>query len=226
MSKTKITVIENNAEVKNLIQGFLTSKGYEVELSPSSDVAQQTYSNPSAKTDLIIMDAVGGAALVNQMKKLQPYTPVILLSTAETQEQANEGVRSGAIFYLLKQQLKLSELGMVVEMALKQSKLQKEVIQLRDQISVDEQNSSQSIFADFPNLGELEKRYMKIVLEKTKGRKEKAARILGINRRTLYRKEREYGWVADDGSQTDSSEAAPAGAKPNVDLGLQSGMDH
>lgn len=50
-----------------------------------------------------------------------------------------------------------------------------------------------------PTLEEIEKRYMKFVLEKTGGRKEKAAQILGVNRRTLYRKEREYGFVADTG---------------------------
>ncbi len=51
------------------------------------------------------------------------------------------------------------------------------------------------LYTDFPTLEELEKRYLQLVLEKTGGRKEKAAQILGINRRTLYRKEREYGWV-------------------------------
>ncbi|MCM2280876.1 MAG: sigma-54 dependent transcriptional regulator [Bdellovibrionaceae bacterium] len=49
--------------------------------------------------------------------------------------------------------------------------------------------------AQMPTLDELERRYMKFVLEKTGGRKEKAAQILGVNRRTLYRKEREYGFV-------------------------------
>jgi hypothetical protein len=48
---------------------------------------------------------------------------------------------------------------------------------------------------DFPSLQELEKRYIGFVLDKTGGRKEKASQILGINRRTLYRKEREYGFV-------------------------------
>jgi DNA-binding NtrC family response regulator len=48
-----------------------------------------------------------------------------------------------------------------------------------------------------PTLEELEKRYIETVLEKTRGRKEQAAKILGINRRTLYRKEREYGWVTE-----------------------------
>lgn len=50
-----------------------------------------------------------------------------------------------------------------------------------------------------PTLEDIERRYIKFVLEKTGGRKEKAAQILGVNRRTLYRKEREYGFVADTG---------------------------
>jgi two-component system response regulator HydG len=48
---------------------------------------------------------------------------------------------------------------------------------------------------DYPTLTQLEERYMRAVLQKTAGRKDKAAQILGVNRRTLYRKEREYGFV-------------------------------
>ena len=44
---------------------------------------------------------------------------------------------------------------------------------------------------DWPTLGELERRYIQAILERTSGRKEKASKILGINRRTLYRKELE-----------------------------------
>ncbi len=56
--------------------------------------------------------------------------------------------------------------------------------------------------SDFPSLNQLEARYMKLVLEKTGGRKDKAAHILGINRRTLYRKEREYGFVSFNSPET------------------------
>lgn len=49
---------------------------------------------------------------------------------------------------------------------------------------------------DLPTLEQLEKRYMEFVLVKAGGKKDKAAQILGINRRTLYRKEREYGFVS------------------------------
>lgn len=47
----------------------------------------------------------------------------------------------------------------------------------------------------FPTIEEFEKKYIKFILDKTGGKKEKAAQILGMNRRTLYRKEREYGFV-------------------------------
>lgn len=46
---------------------------------------------------------------------------------------------------------------------------------------------------NWPSLAELEKQYIKSVLSSVNGRKEAAAQILGINRRTLYRKGLEYG---------------------------------
>ncbi len=52
---------------------------------------------------------------------------------------------------------------------------------------------------DWPTLAALEERYIQQVLEKTGGRKERAAQILGINRRTLLRKEHEYGWTQEAG---------------------------
>jgi DNA-binding NtrC family response regulator len=54
-----------------------------------------------------------------------------------------------------------------------------------------------SLTQDSPTLSQLEQKYIEWVLQKTGGRKDKAAQILGINRRTLYRKEREYGWVKE-----------------------------
>lgn len=68
-----------------------------------------------------------------------------------------------------------------------------------------EQTSSEHFFGqtteNSPTLEDLEKRYIQLILEKTGGKKEKAAQILGINRRTLYRKEREYGFSHDDGTE-------------------------
>lgn len=60
---------------------------------------------------------------------------------------------------------------------------------------------------DMPTLNDLEKRYIRFVLDKTGSRKDTVAQILGINRRTLYRKEREYGFVtlSEKSKATDKS---------------------
>lgn len=75
-----------------------------------------------------------------------------------------------------------------------------------------ETESAENFFSnnisDFPTVAQLEERYVRIVLEKTGGRKDKAAQILGINRRTLYRKEREYGLVSADAPEEEDLSAA------------------
>jgi len=53
-------------------------------------------------------------------------------------------------------------------------------------------------------LKEIEKRYIQFVLSKTEGVKEKAARILGIDRKTLYRKEKDYGFNGSSGGGSDA----------------------
>lgn len=91
------------------------------------------------------------------------------------------------------------ELENVVERAVVLART--DVIESADLPQVDSLNSeafmSQAV-EEMPTLEDMEKRYIQFVLSKTGGRKEKAAHILGINRRTLYRKERDYGWVMDE----------------------------
>jgi DNA-binding NtrC family response regulator len=53
---------------------------------------------------------------------------------------------------------------------------------------------SDALFEKLPELRDLEREYMAYVLRITGGRKEKAARILGVDRKTLYRKVREFGF--------------------------------
>ena len=69
--------------------------------------------------------------------------------------------------------------------------IQAEDLPLADTMDAD-RLFSQAIL-DLPNLEELEKRYIQLVLEKSGGKKDKAAHILGVNRRTLHRKEQHFG---------------------------------
>ncbi len=67
-----------------------------------------------------------------------------------------------------------------------------ETIQVED-IPFLKENNVESFYnqasADWPTIDQLVNRYIEKVLKKVGGKKEKAAQILGINRRTLYRKE-------------------------------------
>ena len=49
-------------------------------------------------------------------------------------------------------------------------------------------------FEGLPTLEQLEKRHIRHVLEVTKGNRTRAAEVLGIDRRTLYRKASRYGF--------------------------------
>jgi DNA-binding NtrC family response regulator len=55
-----------------------------------------------------------------------------------------------------------------------------------------EDNRLEDIYTELPSLAEVEKRYLTHVLRVTGGNKVRTASILGINRRTLYRKIEEY----------------------------------
>lgn len=60
------------------------------------------------------------------------------------------------------------------------------------------QHNIDQLHADRPTLEKLEERYIKLVMSETDNKKDEAARILGVSRRTLYRKERLYGMVSED----------------------------
>jgi transcriptional regulator with PAS, ATPase and Fis domain len=65
--------------------------------------------------------------------------------------------------------------------------------------------SVQQLLADRPTLEKLEERYIKTVLSEVDNKKNEAAHVLGISRRTLYRKERVYGLTNEDHSFQDDT---------------------
>ena len=56
----------------------------------------------------------------------------------------------------------------------------------------------ESLYSDRPTLEKLEERYIKLIMSEVNSKKDEAATILGVSRRTLYRKERTYGMIPED----------------------------
>lgn len=60
------------------------------------------------------------------------------------------------------------------------------------------QHNIEQLHSDRPTLEKLEERYIKMIMSENNNKKDEAAQILGVSRRTLYRKERIYGLVSED----------------------------
>lgn len=94
------------------------------------------------------------------------------------------------------------ELENVIERAMVLSRgerIEKAVI--LDSALEEAKNSVEQLHADRPTLEKLEERYIKLIMSEVNESKDEAAKILGVSRRTLYRKERLYGMVADDAEE-------------------------
>ena len=61
---------------------------------------------------------------------------------------------------------------------------------------------AQRAFEDLPTLDEIEKRYLQHVMAVLKGNKKRAAEVLGIDRRTLYRMAERFGLKWDEKDET------------------------
>lgn len=91
------------------------------------------------------------------------------------------------------------ELENVIERAMVLSRgewIEKTVV-LDSALQEAKQNVEQ-LHSDRPTLEKLEERYIKMILSEVGFKKDEAAKILGVSRRTLYRKERLYGMVSDE----------------------------
>ena len=64
---------------------------------------------------------------------------------------------------------------------------------IRQQVYIERRNEIEALFTDLPSLDELERRYLSYVLQQVQGSRTRAAEVLQIDRRTLYRMAERYG---------------------------------
>ena len=71
-------------------------------------------------------------------------------------------------------------------------------LQSEDVLRAAQHSPLSALYADLPTLDEMERRYLLHVMELTGGNRSRAAEVLGINRRTLYRMVERHGISFDD----------------------------
>lgn len=130
-----ILVVDDEPDIRGLLQEILEDEGYEVAVAESGTAARAA--RRAQRPDLVLLDIwmpdVDGISLLKEWgEEGAPPMPVIMMSGHGTVETAVEATRLGAYDYIEKP-LSLAKLLLTIERALETARLQRENLGLRRQ---------------------------------------------------------------------------------------------
>ena len=136
--KKKILVIDDDASMKEMVEEFLNSRGYDCI---SFDLADQAFSSIQEMNledvDAIVTDqnmpGMNGVEFVQRMKKRAPEIPVIIMTAYASIDSAIEATRLGAFSYISKP-FKLTEFEVTLQKAIQLRSLKKENQDLKQSV--------------------------------------------------------------------------------------------
>ncbi len=138
----RILVVDDDPEMCRLLCDVLSKEQHTVETAKSGQEALAVLSD---QVDVLITDLqlpeMEGLELMHQAKRRAPETAVIIITAFGTIESAIEAMKLGAYDYLPKP-FKLAELQLVVQKALQEGALRREVARLRQAIGKEYQFGS------------------------------------------------------------------------------------
>ena len=129
-----ILVVDDEPDIRNLLQEILEDEGYEVSVAENGEAARRAHR--TRRPDLILLDIwmpdVDGITLLKEWaeENMGLPMPVIMMSGHGTVETAVEATRLGAYDFIEKP-LSLAKLLLTIEHALEAEKLQRENLGLR-----------------------------------------------------------------------------------------------
>ena len=123
-----ILVVDDEPDIRNLLQEILVDEGYEVDIAEDGHHARQAHR--ARRADLVLLDIwmpdVDGITLLKEWSEENGLPmPVIMMSGHGTVETAVEATRLGAYDFIEKP-LSLAKLLLTIEHALEADKLQRE----------------------------------------------------------------------------------------------------
>ena len=135
-----ILVVDDEADIRELIAGILQDEGYETRLAHNSDAALMSIAD--RRPSLVILDIwlqgskLDGLDLLNAIKEKHPELPVVIISGHGNIETAVSAIRRGAYDYIEKP-FKADRLILVVGRALETSRLKRENEELKGRAGTD-----------------------------------------------------------------------------------------
>ena len=130
-----ILVVDDEADIRELISGILEDEGHSTRLAKDSDETLQTIEE--RRPSLVILDIwlqgskLDGLELLDRIKKAHPDLPVIIISGHGNIETAVAAIKRGAYDYIEKP-FKADRLVLLTARALEASRLKRENRELRE----------------------------------------------------------------------------------------------
>jgi len=133
--KNEVLVIDDNFDIRNLISGILKDKNYNVREAANYD--QAVFEIEKKLPDIAIIDVKldkgdkDGIELLKKIKKINDFTPVIMISGHANVEMAVESLKLGAYEFITKP-FAMEQLLNFVNRGLENVRLKKENVQLEN----------------------------------------------------------------------------------------------
>lgn len=129
-----ILIVDDEQDIRELVAGILGDEGHETRTAHDSDSALASIADRAPR--LVFLDIwlqgskLDGLALLDEVKKMHPDLPVVMISGHGTIETAVSAIRRGA-FDFIEKPFKADRLILIAERALETSKLRREVADLK-----------------------------------------------------------------------------------------------
>ncbi|OPB35855.1 sigma-54-dependent transcriptional regulator [Bartonella taylorii] len=133
-----ILIVDDEADIRDLVAGILNDEGYETRVACNSDEALAQINERIPK--LIFLDIwlqgsrLDGLALLDEIKTRYPALPVVMISGHGNIETAVSAIKRGAYDFIEKP-FKTDRLVLVAERTLENSNLKRELLELRKRSS-------------------------------------------------------------------------------------------
>jgi DNA-binding NtrC family response regulator len=130
--KGRILVVEDDAEMRVLLQEELQNAGHDVVTAPDGAAALDLlgHTGVDAVVTDIMMPGMKGNELMARVRAFEPELPVVLMTAFGSIESAVEAVKAGAFHYVAKP-FRIEQLLATVESALRERRLRNQIASLR-----------------------------------------------------------------------------------------------
>ena len=131
-----VLVIDDDEQMQFFLSEALRRQGYAVTLKKTAEEGLQALKTDSA--DLILLDirlpGMSGLEAVEEILKIDPRVPVIIMTAHGTRDSAIDAIRRGAYDYFTKP-FRIEEMEIVIRRAIEKRKLHFEIERLREELA-------------------------------------------------------------------------------------------